>query len=190
MFKDRPLTPDQILNQLKLPLFVKPVEGGSSLGTNKAKEPDQMQAALDAAFAVDNQIMAEEFVGGRELTIGVYKINGEVFALPITEVISGNEFFDYEAKYLGKSTEVTPADISGDLAHRISDTAKRIYLLLNCAGVVRVDFIAEYNTEKLYFLEINTMPGQSAESIVPQQVRANGDNLKHFYGQIIAEALR
>jgi D-alanine-D-alanine ligase len=110
--------------------------------------------------------------------------------LPITEVISGNEFFDYEAKYLGKSTEVTPADISGDLAHRISDTAKRIYLLLNCAGVVRVDFIAEYNTEKLYFLEINTMPGQSAESIVPQQVRANGDNLKHFYGKIIAEALR
>ena len=190
MFKDRPLTPDQILNQLKLPLFVKPVEGGSSLGTNKVKEPDQMQAALDAAFAVDNQIMAEEFVGGRELTIGVYKINGEVFALPITEVISGNEFFDYEAKYLGKSTEVTPADISGDLAYRISDTAKRIYLLLNCAGVVRVDFIAEYNTEKLYFLEINTMPGQSAESIVPQQVRANGDNLKHFYGQIIAEALR
>jgi D-alanine-D-alanine ligase len=190
IFKDRPATPDAILNQLKLPLFVKPVEGGSSLGTNKVKEPHELQDALDKAFAVDNQIMAEEFVGGREVTIGIYKTNGEVKALPITEVISGNEFFDYEAKYLGKSTEVTPADISTDTAYRITDTAKRVYQLLNCNGVVRVDFIIENNTDKIYFLEINTMPGQSAESIVPQQVRANGDNLMHFYGQIIEEALR
>jgi D-alanine-D-alanine ligase len=190
MFADRPLTPDAILNQLKLPLFVKPVEGGSSLGTNKVKEPQELQDALDKAFAVDNQIMAEEFVGGREVTIGIYKINGEVIALPITEVISGNEFFDYEAKYLGKSTEVTPADIGEDNSYRITDTAKRVYQLLNCNGVVRVDFIIEHITDKIYFLEINTMPGQSAESIVPQQVRANGDNLMHFYGQIIEEALR
>jgi D-alanine-D-alanine ligase len=190
IFKDRPLTPDAILNQLKLPLFVKPVEGGSSLGTNKVKEPQELQDALDKAFAVDNQIMAEEFVGGREVTIGVYKINGEVKALPVTEVISGNEFFDYEAKYLGKSKEVTPAEIGEDNTYRITDTAKRVYQLLNCSGVVRVDFIIEDKTDKIYFLEINTMPGQSAESIVPQQVRANGDDLMNFYGQIIEEALR
>jgi D-alanine-D-alanine ligase len=190
MFKDRPLTPDQILNQLKLPVFVKPVEGGSSLGTNKVKTPQDLQDALDKAFAVDNQIMAEEFVGGREVTIGVYKINGEVKALPITEVISGNEFFDYEAKYLGKSTEVTPADIGGDNTYRIADTAKRIYQLLNCSGVVRVDFIIEHSTDKIYFLEINTMPGQSEQSIIPQQVRADGGNLMEFYGQLIEEALR
>jgi D-alanine-D-alanine ligase len=190
IFKDRPLTPDAILNQLKLPLFVKPVEGGSSLGTNKVKEPYELQDALDKAFAVDNQIMAEEFVGGREVTIGIYKIDGEVKALPITEVISGNEFFDYEAKYLGKSTEVTPAEIGEDNSYRITDTAKRVYQLLNCNGVVRVDFIIEDKTDKIYFLEINTMPGQSAESIVPQQVKENGDNLMHFYGQIIEEALR
>jgi D-alanine-D-alanine ligase len=189
MFKDRPLTPDQILNQLKLPLFVKPVEGGSSLGTNKVKAPQELQEALDKAFAVDNQIMAEEFVGGREVTIGVYKINGEVHALPITEVISGNEFFDYEAKYQGKSTEVTPAEIGGDNTYRIADTAKRIYQLLNCSGVVRVDFIIENTTDKIYFLEINTMPGQSEQSIIPQQVRANGGNLMDFYGQLIEEAL-
>jgi D-alanine-D-alanine ligase len=190
LFKNRALTPEQILHQLKLPLFVKPVEGGSSLGTNKVKEPSQLQDAMDKAFAVDNQIMAEEFVGGREVTIGVYKIKDQVFALPITEVISGNEFFDYEAKYQGKSTEVTPADIGSDNSFRITDTAKRIYQLLNCSGVVRVDFIIEHGTEKIYFLEINTMPGQSEQSIIPQQVRAAGGNLMDFYGQIIEDALR
>ncbi len=190
MFVDRPLTTEQILHTLKLPVFVKPVEGGSSLGTNKVKNASEMQDAMDKAYAVDNQIMAEEFVGGRELTIGVYKLKGEIFALPITEVISENEFFDYEAKYLGKSKEVTPAEISGDIAYQITDTAKRIYQMLNCAGVVRVDFIVEHNTNDVYFLEINTMPGQSAESIIPQQVRAAGGNLMEFYGNLIEEALR
>jgi D-alanine-D-alanine ligase len=189
MFADRPWTTEQILHTLKLPVFVKPVEGGSSLGTNKVKNASEMQDAIDKAFAVDNQIMAEEFVGGRELTIGIYKLGNEIFALPITEVISENEFFDYEAKYLGKSKEVTPANISGDIAYQISDTAKRIYQMLNCDGVVRVDFIVEHETNALYFLEINTMPGQSAESIVPQQVRAAGGNLTDFYGKLIAEAL-
>jgi D-alanine-D-alanine ligase len=190
MFKDRPLSTDQILNQLRLPLFVKPCEGGSSLGTNKVKEPSQMQAALDAAFAVDNQIMAEEFVGGREATIGVYKINGEVKTLPITEVVTENEFFDYEAKYQGKSKEITPAVLPDGVEYAIKDTAVRIYNLLNCDGVVRVDFIIENNTNRLFFLEVNTMPGQSAESIIPQQVRAAGMHLKDFYGQLLAEALR
>jgi D-alanine-D-alanine ligase len=189
IFIDTPLSTDDILSKLKLPLFVKPVEGGSSLGTNKVKDASDLQDALNKAFAVDNQIMAEEFIGGRELTIGVYESNGEVYALPITEVISENEFFDYEAKYQGKSKEVTPAEIDGGIAYRISDTAKRIYRLLNCKGVVRVDFILENTTEAMYFLEINTMPGQSEQSIIPQQVRANGGNLKDFYGGLLKEVL-
>ncbi len=190
LFKERPLTPNEILDQMRLPIFVKPCEGGSSLGTNKVKEPGQLQAALDAAFDVDKQIMAEEFVGGREATIGVYKINGEIKTLPITEVVTENEFFDYEAKYQGKSKEITPANLPDGVEYAINDTAVRIYKLLNCDGVVRVDFIIEHNTNRLFFLEVNTMPGQSAESIIPQQVRAAGMNLMDFYGQLIAEALR
>ncbi len=189
IFKEQPISPEEILKQLTLPLFVKPVEGGSSLGTSKVKEPATMQKALDDAFAVDNQIMAEEYVGGREFTIGIYKLNNKIYALPITEVISENEFFDYEAKYKGASKEVTPADIPSDIAYKITDTAKRIYTILNCSGVTRIDFILENTTNKLYFLEVNTMPGQSAESIIPQQVRASGGNLTEFYGLLLQEAL-
>jgi D-alanine-D-alanine ligase len=190
LFSDRSLTPNEILNKLTLPMFVKPVEGGSSLGTSKVKQPEELQAALDAAFAVDSQIMAEEFVGGREFTIGIYKLNGEIFALPITEVISLKEFFDYEAKYQGLSQEITPAKVPSDITYKITDSAKRLYQLLNCKGVVRIDFILEKETNKLYFLEVNTMPGQSAESIIPQQVRASGGDLMAFYGNLIEEALR
>jgi D-alanine-D-alanine ligase len=190
LFSSNKPNPDAVLNKLKLPMFVKPVEGGSSLGTSKVKEAATLQAAMDAAFAVDNQIMCEEFVKGRELTIGVYKLNNQIFTLPITEVISENEFFDYEAKYQGKSNEVTPANVNEGIAYAVADTAKRIYQMLNCAGVVRVDFILEDNTEKLFFLEINTMPGQSAESIIPQQVRAAGMQLMDFYGNLLEEAMR
>jgi D-alanine-D-alanine ligase len=190
MFKERPLSPDQILNQLTLPLFVKPVEGGSSLGTSKVKDPSELQAALNAAYACDSQIMAEEFVGGREFSIGVYEKDGEVIDLPVTEIISETEFFDYKAKYEGASKEVTPADISEDIRYRIADTATRIYRILNCRGVVRADFILESATNKLYFLEINTMPGQSAKSIVPQQVRASGGNLSDFYDGLLTAAMQ
>lgn len=190
LHKSTPLSQQEILQQITLPMFVKPCEGGSSLGTNKVKEPTQLQAALDAAYAVDDQIMAEAFVGGRELTIGVYKIDGQLHSLPCTEVISEKEFFDYEAKYQGASKEITPAQISENIAREVAEKAKSIYNLLICKGVVRIDFILENNTNPLYFLEINTMPGQSAESIVPQQVKAAGMHLQDFYGQIIAEAMR
>jgi D-alanine-D-alanine ligase len=189
MFKSRPLTPEQILQQLKLPLFVKPVEGGSSLGTSKVTDVSQLQAALDAAYACDNQVMAEEFVGGREFSIGVYHNGAELIALPVTEIISENDFFDYEAKYNGASKEVTPAEIEADVAYKIADTAKRLYQILNCRGIVRADFIYETATSKLFFLEINTMPGQSAESIVPQQVRASGGNLSDFYDGLLQQAM-
>jgi D-alanine-D-alanine ligase len=145
---------------------------------------------LQKAFAEDDQILVEEFIAGREFTIGVFKSKGEIIALPLTEVISKKEFFDYEAKYEGASEEVTPAIVDNAIADQIRENAKKAYAIFNCAGVVRIDFI--YNeTDKLpYLLEINTVPGQSAASIVPQQVAAMGWTLKEFYSEILEECFR
>lgn len=190
LFKDACPSDEEILKTMTLPCFVKPTEGGSSLGTSKVKSIEELRPALNAAFAVDNQIMAEAFIKGRECTIGVYKTKGEIKVLPITEITTTNEFFDYEAKYQGKSEEITPADIPAYMQYKIEDSAKRVYRLFDCKGVVRVDFIFDLEAEKLFFLEINTMPGQSEASIIPQQVRAAGGNLVDFYGGLIEEALR
>jgi D-alanine-D-alanine ligase len=189
LFKDRCPSDEEILKVMQFPMFIKPVEGGSSLGTSKVKSPEELRPAINAAFEHDTQVMAESFIPGRECTIGVYKVNGEVIVLPITEITTTNEFFDYEAKYNGKSTEITPADIPAYMQYKIEDSAKRIYNLLNCKGVVRVDFIFDLDNETLHFLEINTMPGQSEASIIPQQVRASGGNLKDFYNTLINQVL-
>jgi D-alanine-D-alanine ligase len=181
----------QILDGLTLPVFVKPAEGGSSLATTKVKEASQFKAAIDAVFAIEPQAMAEEFINGREFSLGVYRIQGNLIALPLTEIISTKEFFDYEAKYTpGLTNEVTPAEVEQPISTFIEQTAKSIYTLLNCRGICRIDFILEEETGKLYFLEINTIPGQSENSIVPQQVRADGMTLMAFYGSLIEECLR
>ena len=191
VLKSNPLSTEQILSQISLPAFIKPAEGGSSLATTKVKQAEDIQPALQAVFNFDHQAMIEEFVGGREFSIGVYRYKGQVYALPVTEIISSKEFFDYEAKYTpGVSNEVTPAEISMEEANEIAQTAKNIYHLLCCKGVCRIDFIREQGTNKLYFLEINTVPGQSENSIVPQQVRATGSTLKSFYGNLLEETLR
>jgi D-alanine-D-alanine ligase len=189
LFKDACPSDEEILKTMTLPCFVKPTEGGSSLGTSKVKSIEELRPALDAAFAVDHQIMAETYIKGRECTIGVYKSKGEIKVLPITEITTTNEFFDYEAKYQGKSEEITPADIPAYMQYKIEDSAKRVYQLFDCKGVVRVDFIFDLDAEKLFFLEINTMPGQSEASIIPQQVRAAGGNLMNFYGGLLTEAI-
>ena len=186
----RPLTREEILKQVSLPVFVKPSEGGSSLATTKVKTADQLQTAIDAVFSFGTNAMLEEFIEGREFSIGVYRAGGKLQALPLTEIISSKEFFDYEAKYTpGVSREVTPAELDSDISLQIADTACRIYDLLNCKGICRVDFIWQTVTQQLYFLEINTIPGQSENSIVPQQVRAAGLTLPDFYGSLIEEAL-
>ncbi len=191
LFKDRSLPVDDILQQLSLPVFVKPPEGGSSLATTKVKTREELQPAIDAVYKIETQAMAEEFVKGREFSIGVYRTNGILTALPATEIISTKEFFDYEAKYTpGVTNEVTPAVLDTKYAQLIADTAKKVYDVLNCKGICRVDFILEENTNKLYFLEINTIPGQSENSIVPQQVRASGKTLIEFYGALIEESLK
>jgi D-alanine-D-alanine ligase len=187
LFKEIPVNPDAILKELKLPVFVKPNNGGSSIGMSRVNEAGGLQDALDKAFKEDSQVLVEEFIKGREFTIGVFKTKGAVMALPMTEVISKKEFFDYEAKYLGASEEVTPADAPESVAEKIRAAAKKAYSIFNCRGVVRIDFIYDEATGTPYMLEINTVPGQSEASIVPQQVKAMGWTLKDFYSALIEE---
>lgn len=187
LFRNNPLTAEAILHQLKLPLFVKPNNGGSSLGISKVKEAGELEAALLKAFNEDDQVLVEEFITGREFTIGVFRSKGYTIALPITEIITGNEFFDFEAKYEGASEEVTPASIDEVMADKIREAAIKAYEVFNCRGVVRIDFIFNEKEGQPYLLEINTVPGQSAASIVPQQVKAMGWSLKEFYTALIEE---
>lgn len=186
---DQPDTWSNVLDHLALPVFVKPAEGGSSVGMSKVKTAEEMPQALEKAFREDSQVLIEEFIKGRELTIGVYRgADGKVTPLPMTEVVTTKEFFDYEAKYTpGKTNEITPAPVSGDITALVQKTAVALYNKLNCKGIIRIDFIYQEDTGKLFFLEVNTMPGQSENSLVPQQVRAAGMTLTEFYG-IILEA--
>jgi D-alanine-D-alanine ligase len=187
LFKHLPVTTESILETLKLPVFVKPNNGGSSIGMSKVKAPGDLQAALDKAFAEDDQVLVEEFIKGRELTIGVFKSKGEVIALPITEIIAKNEFFDYQAKYEGASEEITPANCDESMAEKIRAEAKKAYAVFNCSGLVRIDFIYDEASGNPFMLEINTVPGQSEASIVPQQVVAMGWTLKQFYTALLEE---
>jgi D-alanine-D-alanine ligase len=190
LFKNISVQPAAILSNLKLPLFVKPNNGGSSLGISKVKTANELQGALDKAFNEDGQVLVEEFIGGREFTIGVFKRKGEVVALPITEIISNNEFFDFEAKYQGASQEITPAQVEEAVAEKIRDEAKKAYAVFNCNGIVRIDFIYNQASGYPYLLEINTVPGQSDASLVPQQVVAMGMSLKEFYSILIEECFK
>jgi D-alanine-D-alanine ligase len=189
IFKHIPMTPEQILSQLTLPVFVKPNNGGSSIGMSKVNAAGELAGALEKAFKEDDQILVEEFIAGREFTIGVFKSTKGIIALPITEVKTKKDFFDYEAKYQGMSEEITPAQVDEAIAEKVRSTAKRIYELFNCRGVVRIDFIYNEAKQAAYMLEINTVPGQSEASIVPQQVRAMGWTLKDFYTALIEDAL-
>jgi D-alanine-D-alanine ligase len=177
LFKHLPVSPESILTTLKLPVFVKPNNGGSSIGISKVKKAGELQAALDKAFHEDDQVLVEEFIKGRELTIGVFKSKGEVIVLPITEIIAKNEFFDFEAKYEGASDEITPAKIDDYIAEKIRTEARKAYAI----------FIYDTDADIPYMLEINTVPGQSDASLVPQQVVAMGWTLKQFYSALIEE---
>lgn len=189
LFKHTPVSPENILAKLQLPVFVKPNNGGSSIGMSKVTTADALAPALEKAFKEDTQVLVEEFISGREFTIGVFKTNGALQVLPITEIETSNEFFDFEAKYQGKSVETTPAIINATMQEQLESAAKRVYEVLNCRGVVRVDFI--YNEQKSlpYMLEVNTVPGQSAASVIPQQVKAMGMSLQDFYTSIIEASL-
>lgn len=183
-------SPEEVIEKLRFPVFVKPNNGGSSIGMSKVNAPsDELGAAIEKAFREDSQVLIEEFISGREFTIGVFKTNGSIITLPVTEVISQKEFFDYEAKYEGASTEVTPAQVDDSIADKIREAAQAIYKAFNCRGVVRIDFIYHEESGRPHMLEINTIPGQSEASIVPQQVKAMGWTLKEFYSKLVEEAL-
>jgi len=183
-------SPDEIVKELNFPVFVKPNNGGSSIGMSKVKNAsDELGVAIEKAFKEDDQVLVEEMVIGREFTVGVFQAKGNIVVLPITEVISKKDFFDYEAKYEGASTEVTPAEIDERMAGQIREMAEKIYRVFNCRGVVRIDFIYDEKENKPFMLEINTVPGQSEASIVPQQVQAKGWSLKEFYTLLIEEVL-
>lgn len=191
LIKGEPYSVGNILEQLRLPMFVKPNESGSSLGVTKVKSVEELLPAIEKAFKEDTQVLIEEFIEGRELTIGLYKVNGVLQVLPATEIVSKNEFFDFEAKYTpGVTNEITPAPVDESVFEQLKNKSIFIYRHLNCRGVVRMDYILEKNSSQLYFLEVNTMPGQSEASIVPQQVHAAGISLKDFYCSLVDDCLK
>ncbi len=183
-------SPDEVVKNLKFPVFIKPNNGGSSIGMSKVDTAsDELGYAIEKAFKEDDQVLVEEMIKGREFTVGVFKSEGNIHVLPLTEVRADADktFFDFEAKYQGKSTETTPAVVDEVIAEKIRETARKVYSLFNCRGVVRIDFIYNEEEGRPYMLEVNTIPGQSEASIVPQQVRAMGWNLKDFYTKLVME---
>lgn len=190
LFSDTPVSSEAILQELKLPVFVKPNNGGSSIGMSKVNEASQLEDALQKAFKEDSQVLVEEFISGREFSIGVFKHKGEIITLPITEILSKKEFFDFEAKYQGASEEVTPANVDDSMAKKISDAARKVYEVFRCGGVVRIDFIYHAPSDAPFMLEINTVPGQTDMSLVPQQVRAMGWTQQQFYSALLDECLQ
>jgi D-alanine-D-alanine ligase len=183
---------EKSVNSLRFPVFVKPNNGGSSIGMSKVDQPgESLRKAVDKAFQEDAQVLIEEMIQGREFTVGVFRANGVTTVLPITEVSVNPEmsFFDFEAKYQGKSKETTPAEISTSWANQLSATAKLVYQTFQCRGVVRIDFIYNEQEQRPYMLELNSVPGQSEASIIPQQVQSMGWALSSFYDKLVQECL-
>ena len=174
---------EKAVAHLGLPMFVKPTDGGSSFGVTKVKSAEDFDKAVKYAFAEGNMLIAEAAITGRELTCAVYNDGKENVALPVIEIITDNEFFDYEAKYNGRSREVCPAQIPEALRDEIQEVSRKIYAHLGCSGLVRVDYIS--SDEGLYFLEVNTIPGMTSASLVPQMVRAAGKSMTDFLTAII-----
>ena len=191
LIKGRIESPEEATNHLQFPVFVKPNNGGSSIGMSKVNNPsEELGPAIEKAFREDDQVLIEEFIPGREFTIGVFRSKGEIITLPFTEVKSKKEFFDFEAKYTaGLNEETTPAQVDEAVAAKVRAAAKKIYQVFNCSGIIRIDFIYNEAKGEPYMLEINTVPGQSEASIVPQQLRVYGWTLKDFYSALVEEAL-
>jgi D-alanine-D-alanine ligase len=178
---------EQIVSELGLPCFVKPNNGGSSFGISKVSTQEQLLPAIKSALKEDTEVLIESFIEGVEISNGVYKTGNTVHVLPITEIETTNDFFDYQAKYEGKSKEITPARLSDELTKTCMELTKQIYTLLQCKGICRIDYIVKNNT--LYMLEINTVPGMSKASIIPQQIRAAGLKESDVFTAIIEHTI-
>jgi len=189
LFKGDTVDSDKLIEELGLPVFVKPNAGGSSFGVTQVKEKSQLLAALEMATKESTDILIEEFIDGPEFTCGLVKLSNQEIIFPVTEVIPKNEFFDFEAKYtVGKTDEITPARISPEMTNKIQQLSSRIYDLCDCSGIVRVDYILKDG--EFYFLEVNTTPGMTSTSFIPQQIAAMDRKLGDVLGLIIEDKLK
>lgn len=179
---------DEVIAKVGLPCFVKPNNAGSSFGISKVLKKENLTKAIDIAFVEDDQILIESFLDGIEVSIGVLTYQGNTKVLPATEIVSENDFFDYEAKYLGKSEEITPARISDKQLENLNLTAKKVYEILNLSGFSRAEYI--FIGDEPYFLEINTVPGLTDESLLPQQAAQAGISLEDLFSNVIEAALQ
>jgi len=179
---------ETIINRTGLPCFIKPNSGGSSFGVSRVNKAEELEDAVRMALEEDSEVLVESFIPGREFTCGALKTGGREFTFPVTEVLTNNEFFDYEAKYTkGLSREVTPAEIPAELTQKCQSMTAKIYDLLDCRGLVRIDFII--NEGEPYFLEVNGIPGMSEMSIIPLQLRFLGHTEKEIYNLLIENSI-
>ena len=177
-----------IEKEIGMPCFVKPAADGSSFGVSKVKNVDQLAPALRVAFMESDEVMIESFLQGTEISIGCYKTREKSVVFPATEVVTSNEFFDYDAKYNGQVQEITPARIAPETAKRVAEEVSRIYDILHCNGIIRIDFIISKDADgndKINMIEVNTTPGMTATSFIPQQVRAAGLDIKEVLTDIV-----
>lgn len=185
--KGKVIADDDVVERIGLPCFIKPTCGGSSFGTTKVKTREEIQPAITAALQEADEVMIESFMQGTEITCGCFKTKTKSVVFPITEVVSQDEFFDYDAKYNGKVSEITPARIPEETAERVRKLTSAIYDILSCHGIIRIDYIITEG-EKLNLLEVNTTPGMTATSFIPQQVRAAGLDIKDVLSDIIEDS--
>ena len=178
------ISDEEVIEKIGLPCFIKPNVGGSSFGVTKVKEKTDIQPAIEKAFSEGEEVLIEQFVSGNEFTCGMYKTKTKTVVFPVTEIVTKNEFFDYGAKYNHESEEITPARISSALTERIQTLTNAIYEILGCKGIIRVDYIITEN-EEINLLEVNTTPGMTTTSFIPQQVSAAGMDIKEVMTDII-----
>lgn len=184
LFKGQTVADEEVVSCLGLPLFVKPNDGGSSFGVTKVKEVSAIQPAIAKAFSEGKEVVLESFIAGTEVTCGCYKVKGKEVVFPLTEVVTANEFFDFDAKYNGQVDEITPARLSASLTEKVQRETSKIYDLLGAKGIIRVDYIIPADGEPI-LLEVNTTPGMTTTSFIPQQVRAAGLDIKDVMTDII-----
>ena len=184
--KGRPYSPRSIVAQLGLPLFIKPTNGGSSFGVTKVKSMEEIEPAVERAFLENDAVMAEEAIVGREVTNGIFTDRGKIVNLPVTEIVTEWEFFDFEAKYQGLSKEICPAPLPPHITEQIQQMTTHIYTFMGCSGLVRMDYIIK--GEEIFFLEMNMVPGMTPMSLIPAQVRAAGIEIKEFFTALIESA--
>ena len=186
--KNNSINIQKIITHTSIPCFVKPNNGGSSFGISKIKNKQELYPAISNAFKYDNEVIIESFLEGTEITCGVHNFDSNLFAFPLTEIVSENDFFDYDAKYQGRSEEITPARVNNTITKEIQSISKNIYSLLNLNGIARIDFIIV--NDKPFVIEVNTIPGLSSESIIPKMAQSVGFSLEKLFLKIIETNLK